>query len=127
MTRSDIEKLFYDALRGHGVKIYLSDNLPYTEIDEERIVIIVGRTVPATYWKNTTVKVNWCVPDIDNEADKVRIEQIEERLASIDKDNGETDGRAWRYRRTSSDTLSDRNMRCHYVNITFNLQTLNTL
>lgn len=125
MKRSDIGKLFFDLMKVYGIPLYLTESLPYDEITQERIVIIIGRTTTGTYWETTNVKINWCVPDIDDEADGRRIEEVEGFLKDHERGYGQNDGKAWRYRKISSETLMDASLRCHFVNLSLTFQQQN--
>jgi len=125
MTRSNIGKLFFDLMKEYGVPVYLSESLPFDEITQERIVIIIGRTMPGKYWESTSIRINWCVPDINDEADGIRIEEIEKVLKDHERGYGNDDGKAWRYNKSSSETLLDASLRCHFVNISLTFQQQN--
>lgn len=123
MTQSEIEEYFFDKCKDFGVPVWLSDSFPWDRIDGERIAIIVGHNQPSQYWNNCYVKVNWLVPDICAEANKIRLKEIEGSLKSLHRGGG--DGFRYSLDRTSAEC--DRQLRCHYVNITLLFQHQNIL
>lgn len=126
MTKSDIEEVMYDACRCFGVKIQLLPNMPYSEIEDDRIVIIVGRSQPTTYWVNTTVRVNWCIPNIGGEADSNKLKRVEQMMREYLEYHCDTyKGERYKYKLSSFETLEDKDMRCFFANTTIIFQQLN--
>ena len=125
MTRSEIGEIVFDLCRGYGVEVDIMENMPYSEITEERIVIILSRIEPSTYWENTMVKINWCVPDISNEANSIRLKEIEPLLKPLFRGCGTKGDDTYRYSKDSTDTGENADMRCHFANLTLLFQTLN--
>ncbi len=123
MTQSEIEEYFYDKCKDFGVPVWLTGSFPWDRVDEERIAIIVGHNQPSRYWNNCYVKINWLVPDICAEANKIRLKEIEGSLKSLHMDGGD----GFRYSLDRTSVESDRQLRCHYVNITLLFQHQNIL
>lgn len=125
MTRSDMAKEVFDRCRPFGVPIFIKDNLPYEEIQDERIVIIAGQVKPTRYWHNCFIKVNWCIPDIKGEGDTIRIEEVEKEIIKLKYGIGEFEEKYYRFSKDSSDTDENSGMRCHIVKMTLLFQHQN--
>ena len=128
ITTSDISEVIYDACRHYGVSIYIADTFPDEEIDEERIVIIAKQiSTEGKYWNRCYVEVNWCVPDIEDEADGIRLKEVERLMRDIAQGNGSLDGTTYRYSVKSTQVVGDRRLRIHYANSQILFESLKTL
>lgn len=123
MTQSEIEEYFYDQCKDFGVEVWLTDSFPWDSIDDERIAIIVGHNQPSRYWNNCYVKINWLVPDINTEANKIRLKEIESSMKVLHRGGGD----GFRYSLDRTSVENDSQLRCHYVNITLLFQSQNIL
>lgn len=124
ITRTDIEEILYDKCRDFGVETYLADTTPIGEIKEERLVIIPKNIQDGRYWYRCFVEVNWCVPDIHNEKDGVRIKSVEKSMSVLDYGQGLCDGTQYRWKKESEGVESEPEANYHYVNkrLLFNIQ-----
>ena len=123
MKKSDIEKIMFDRCIPLFGKVFLKDNMPLEEVQDERIIIIVNNTSSSSkFWFDTQVKVNWCVPDVKGEPATPRVEYAESALQSLYYGIGDFNGIAFRYKKKTTDTFADSEMRCHIVNVTLNFQ-----
>lgn len=127
MTKSDIEKIMYDRCLAFGYEVYLPGSMQYQsqESQEERIVILVGKTRPSRYWEETDVRINWCVPDINDEK-SASCDLAEDALKSLYYGIGEFEGKVFRYKKDSTDTSEDKDNKCHVANLTLRFQYQNT-
>lgn len=125
ITTGDIQEIIYDLCRDFEVEIWLKDNLDFSEIEDERIVIIPTRITTDKYWHNSYVKIDWCVPDIDGEADTIRTKEIEHLLEPLHYGNGIFDEKTYRFKKESSEVSYNAEMKCHFVNLTLLFQYQN--
>lgn len=127
ITQGDIEELVYDLLRPYGVSIFLGGGLPTEEVAEERAVVIVGAITNTTYFMHTPVNVNWCVPDIGDKADLLRLKEVEHLLLGLGRGCVTKNGVTVHYYRESMERGADRNLKMHYVNLKLMVEQINTI
>ncbi|MBQ0073614.1 MAG: hypothetical protein KBT34_05430 [Prevotella sp.] len=126
ITESEAGEIIYDLCRNFGVEIHLLPNMPHEEVKSERIIIITNGEKSSTYWMNRIIKINWCVPDVEGEAFTPSIKKAEKALTSLYYGKGYYNDIFYRFKKESSDTAANAEMRCHYANLTIMFQTLNT-
>lgn len=127
ITPNDIGKYFYDMFREYGVEERLAKNMPYKPIDDELIVVITSEEHYGKYWFECVVKVNWCVPDIEGEEHSPRTDEVQEIMKQHFQGCGELKNRYFTYRMATFGTVTDADMRCHYVNLTLTFKIQNIL
>lgn len=127
ITQSDLKKVTYDMCRQFGVDLFMPLTFPEEEITSERIVILGGRITDGSRWDRTAVRINWCVPDVKGEPNDIRIEEVEKLLRdSFTRGAGKIGDCTYRWRRESTETVTEQSMKVHYANLTLKYELLNT-
>lgn len=126
IVTKDIEQILVGDLAAFmGVeRIFVTDDIPEGDVTEERITVHVKELKPETYFSKCFVEVNWCVPDIVNKPNAVRLQEVERQLVGSLESIGEYDGSTYRYEIASHKTLKS-DLHCHYVNIRLLFEILN--
>lgn len=125
---SDIGNILYkDCKEAFGLKVYQKGNIPSGAIKTDRVIIYPKVQQDVTYWKESFVEVNLCVPDIaSNTANLVRLNELErEARAKLKRSTGEYDGSRYRYKIDTIGIEQDSEMQCHYVNVSILFEVLN--
>lgn len=125
ITTTDVFNILTRDCKKFGVKVFQKGNLPNGEVKEERITIHAKRQTIETYWNKGFVEVNFCVPDVNKEADLVRLNELERLAVSSLEQVGEYDGTHYRYSVHSSSTEQDISFKCHFVNVRILFEVLN--
>ena len=133
LTQKDIGHVVYDDCRFLGLPIYLTDNLPDGEVvsQEEMVkprVVIRPKFVSndKTYFNDCTVEVNIVFPDIDGECDPRLSDYYPKALKELDDDKcGRCGVDFYRYHVERHCVEADRDLSCHYANITLLFEILN--
>ena len=128
IVTKDIEQiLVQDLSRIMDVsQIFTGDDYPEGEITEERIVIRAKNLTPHTYFKKCFVEVNWCVPDIGNAPDSIRLQKVERQMVEYLSSIGEYDESTYRYEVNSHQSLKG-DLKYHYINVRLLFEILNVL
>lgn len=127
ITQSDLLEVTYDMCKQFNTELFMPDTFPEEEIESERIVILGGRITDGSRWDRTPVRINWCVPDIKGEPDLIRLKEVEKLLRdTFSRGAGMVDGCRYRWRRESTETVTERGMKVHYANLTLKYELLNT-
>lgn len=128
IVTTDIANILYKDCKAFGIEVYQAGNIPdeYKELSSERVIIRTKSQSPETYWKKGFVEVNLCVPDMDGDANLIRLQELERKAQEVlDEVVGEYDGSNYYYLIDSIGTEADTELRCHYVNVRILFQVLN--
>ena len=128
IVTTDIANILYKDCKAFGIEVYQAGNIPdeHKELSSERAIIRTKSQSPETYWKKGFVEVNLCVPDMDGDANLIRLQELERKAQEVlDEVVGEYDGSHYYYSIDSIGTEADTELRCHYVNVRLLFQVLN--
>ena len=128
IVTTDIANILYKDCKAFGIEIYQSCNIPdeHKKLSSERVIIRTKSQSPETYWKKGFVEVNLCVPDMDGDANLIRLQELERKAQEVlDEAVGEYDGSNYYYMIDSIGIEADTELRCHYVNVRLLFQVLN--
>lgn len=128
IVTTDIANILYKDCKAFGIKVYQAGNIPdeHKELSSERVIIRTKSQSPETYWKKGFVEVNLCVPDMDSDANLIRLQELERKAQeALDEVVGEYDGSNYYYLIDSIGIEADTELRCHYVNVRLLFQVLN--
>ena len=128
IVTTDIANILYKDCEAFGIEVYQAGNIPdeHKELSSERVIIRTKSQSPETYWKKGFVEVNLCVPDIDGDANLIRLRELERKAQKVlDEVVGEYDGSNYYYLIDSIGIEADTELRCHYVNVRLLFQVLN--
>ena len=128
IVTADIANILYKDCKAFGIEVYQAGNIPdeHKELSSERVIIRTKSQSPETYWKKGFVEVNLCVPDMDGDANLIRLQELERKAQEVlDEVVGEYDGSNYYYLIDSIGIEADTELRCHYVNVRILFQVLN--
>ena len=128
IVTTDIANILYKDCKAFGIEVYQAGNIPdeHKELSSERVIIRTKSQSPETYWKKGFVEVNLCVPDMDGDANLIRLQELERKAQEIlDEVVGEYDGSNYYYLIDTIGIEADTELRCHYVNVRLLFQVLN--
>ena len=128
IVTTDIANILYKDCKAFGIEVYQAGNIPdeHKELSSERVIIRTKSQSPETYWKKGFVEVNLCVPDMDGDANLIRLQELERKAQEVlDEVVGEYDGSNYYYLIDSIGIEVDTEFRCHYVNVRILFQVLN--
>lgn len=126
IVTTDIANILYRDCKVFGIDIVPQGKTLVGELKSERIVIHAKKQQPGKYWKKSFAEVNLCVPDLsENEANTIRLGELE-RIAMNRFDTvGSYDGTTYRYSIESIGMEEDTSLKCHYVNVRILFEVLN--
>ena len=128
IVTTDIANILYKDCKAFGIEVYQAGNIPdeHKELSSERVIIRTKSQSPETYWNKGFVEVNLCVPDMDGDANLIRLQEFERKAQEVlDEVVGEYDGSNYYYLIDSIGIEADTELRCHYVNVRILFQVLN--
>ena len=128
IVTTDIANILYKDCKTFGIEVYQAGNIPdeHKELSSERVIIRTKSQSPETYWKKGFVEVNLCVPDMDGDANLIRLQELERKAQEVlDEVVGEYDGSNYYYLIDTIGIEADTELRCHYVNVRLLFQVLN--
>lgn len=128
IVTTDIANILYKDCEAFGMEVYQSGNIPDEdkELSSERVIVRTKFQSPEAIWKNGFVEVNLCVPDMDGDANLIRLQQLERKAQEVlDDVVGEFDGSSYYYSIDQIGTEADTALKCHYVNVRLLFQVLN--
>ena len=128
IVTTDIANILYRDCKVFGIEVYQAGNIPdeHKELSSERVIIRTKSQSPEAIWKKGFVEVNLCVPDMDGDANLIRLQELERKAQEVlDEVVGEYDGSNYYYLIDSIGTEADTELRCHYVNVRILFQVLN--
>lgn len=128
IVTTDIANILYKDCKAFGMEVYQAGNIPdeHKELSSERVIIRTKSQSPETYWKKGFVEVNLCVPDMDGDANLIRLQELERKAQEVlDEVVGEYDGSNYYYLIDTIGIEADTELRCHYVNVRILFQVLN--
>lgn len=127
ITVTDAANIVYRHALTLGYETYQKGNIPKGPITTERITVTTKRLTKETFWKKCFVEVNLIAPDIEDEADTIRLNEMErEAQKYFDSLTDEYDGTRYRLSAGESEMFEDGSFHCHYVNIRVLFEILNT-
>ena len=107
--------------------IYGPDDIPAGKVTSERVVIIPKETRTEKYFNKCFVEVNWCVPDLGDYPNSLRLQEVERVTKPFFDKVGQFDGTTYRYGIESSGIKRDKDLECHYVNTRVLFEIINTI
>lgn len=128
IVTTDIANILYKDCKAFGIEVYQAGNIPdeHKELSSERVIIRTKSQSPEAIWKKGFVEVNLCVPDMDGNANLIRLQELEREAQEVlDEVVGEYDGSNYYYLIDSIGIEADTKLRCHYVNVRILFQVLN--
>ena len=128
IVTTDIANILYKDCKVFGIEVYQAGNIPdeHKELSSERVIIRTKSQSPETYWKKGFVEVNLCVPDMDGDANLIRLQELERKAQEVlNEVVGEYDGSNYYYLIDTIGIEADTELRCHYVNVRILFQVLN--
>lgn len=128
IVTTDIANILYKDCKAFDIEVYQAGNIPdeHKKLSSERVIIRTKSQSPEAIWKKGFVEVNLCVPDMDGDANLIRLQELERKAQEVlDDVVGEYDGSNYYYLIDSIGTEADTELRCHYVNVRILFQVLN--
>lgn len=128
IVTTDIANILYKDCEAFGMEVYQSGNIPdeHKELSSERVIIRTKSQSPEAIWKKGFVEVNLCVPDMDGDANLIRLQELERKAQEVlNEVVGEYDGSNYYYLIDTIGIEADTELRCHYVNVRILFQVLN--
>ena len=128
IVTTDIANILYKDCKAFGIEVYQAGNIPdeHKELSSERVIIHTKSQSSEEIWKKIFVEVNLCVPDMDGDANLIRLQELERKAQEVlDDVVGEYDGSNYYYLIDSIGIEADTELRCHYVNVRILFQVLN--
>lgn len=128
IVTTDIANILYKDCKAFGIEVCQAGNIPdeHKELSSERVIIRTKSQSPETYWRKGFVEVNLCVPDMDGDANLIRLQELERKAQeTLDEVVGEYDGSNYYYLIDTIGIEADTELRCHYVNVRILFQVLN--
>ena len=126
ITTTDIANILYRDCKSFGIEIVPQGQTIVGVLKNERIVIHTKKQQSGVIWRKSFAEVNLCVPDIQNEANTIRLNQLE-RVADKQFDDvvNNYDNTNYRYSIESIGMEQDASLKCHYVNVRILFEVLN--
>lgn len=121
----DIGNIIYKACEGFGIEVCRDGNIPTGELTDERITVYVKQLTRSDYWDYCMVNVNFNVPDVNGQANLSRLGTLEREAKAVFDSVGEWDGSYYRYSVESTQTMPDRDLKCHFVNVSLLFEIMN--
>ena len=128
IVTTDIANILYKDCEAFGMEVYQAGNIPdeHKQLRSERVIIRAKSQSSDEIWKKGFVEVNLCVPDMDGDANLIRLRELERKAREVlDEVVGEHDGSSYYYLIDSIGIEADEELRCHYVNARILFQVLN--
>ena len=128
IVTTDIANILYKDCKAFGIEVYQAGNIPdeHKKLSSERVIVHTKSQSPEAIWKKGFVEVNLCVPDMDGDANLIRLQEFERKAQEVlDEVVGEYDGSNYYYLIDSIGIEADTELRCHYVNVRLLFQVLN--
>lgn len=126
ITTTDAVNIVYDYALSLGLPVYQRGNIPRGEVDECRVTIYSDTLTPETYWNKCYIMVNLSAPDIEGEADRRTLQDLERAgMALFESIVGEYDGTTFKIKWAGTNIEEDKQLRCHYVNLRLMFNILN--
>lgn len=126
IVTTDIANILYRDCKVFGIDIVPQGKTLTGELKSERIVIHAKKQQPGKYWKKSFAEVNLCVPDLsENEANSIRLQELEREAMKRFDSVGSYDGTAYLYSIESIGTEEDTDLKCHHVNVRVLFEVLN--
>ena len=126
IVTTDIANILYRDCKVFGIGIVPQGKTLVGKLKSERIVIHAKKQQHGKYWKKSFAEVNLCVPDLsENEANTIRLQELEREAEKRFDTVGSYDGTTYRYSIESIGTEEDTALKCHYVNVRILFEVLN--
>lgn len=126
IVTTDIANILYRDCKVFGIDIVPQGKTLTGKLNSERIVIHAKKQQPGKYWKKSFAEVNLCIPDLsENEANSIRLQELEREAMKRFDAVGDYDGTTYRYSIESIGTEEDTALKCHYVNVRVLFEVLN--
>lgn len=128
IVTTDIANIIYKACEDFGIEVYQAGSIPdeHKKLSSERVIIRTKSQSSEEIWKKGFVEVNLCVPDMDGDANLIRLQELERKAQWVlDDVVGEYDGSNYWFTIDSIGIEADTELRCHYVNVRILFQVLN--
>lgn len=128
IVTTDIANILYKDCEIFDIEVFQAGNIPdeHKKLSSERVIIRTKSQSPEAIWKKGFVEVNLCVPDMDGDANLIRLQELERKAQEVlDDVVGEYDGSNYYYLIDSIGIEADTELKCHYVNVRLLFQVLN--
>ena len=128
IVTTDIANILYKDCEIFDIEVFQAGNIPdeHKKLSSERVIIRTKSQSPEAIWKKGFVEVNLCVPDMNGDANLIRLQELERKAQEVlDDVVGEYDGSNYYYLIDSIGIEADTELRCHYVNVRLLFQVLN--
>lgn len=126
IVSSDVANILYRDCQVFGIRVYPDGKTPKGEVKAERITIHAKKQDPGTYWEKGFVEVNLSVPDLEDSANSIRLNELERQAkTTLDDVVGEYDGSSYYYSIFSIGRKKDADLKCYYVNVRILFKVLN--
>lgn len=128
IVTTDIANILSKDCKAFGIEVYQAGNIPdeHKKLSSERVIVRTKSQSPEAIWKKGFVEVNLCVPNMDGDANLIRLQELERKAQEVlDEVVGEYDGSNYYYLIDSIGIEADTELRCHYVNVRLLFQVLN--
>ena len=128
IVTTDIANILYKDCEIFDIEACQAGNIPdeHKKLSSERVIIRTKSQSPEAIWKKGFVEVNLCVPDMDGDANLIRLQELERKAQEVlDDVVGEFDGSSYYYSIDQIGTEADTALKCHYVNVRLLFQVLN--
>lgn len=120
ITTGDIANILYRDCEVFGIKRIPDGEKVVGELKEERIVIHTKEPQQGTYWWQSFNEINFCVPDLKNKANRVRLDELQAKAYELWYNKtvtGELNDTRYSYTLYTSSQLEESSLNCHYVNV----------
>lgn len=125
ITTTDVANILYRDCGIFGIKRIPFGKKVTGPLKGERITFHAKSRRPETYWKKGFVEVNFCIPDLNGEADTIRLNEVEHMVEAAMEGTDRFNGTAYDYGIDSIGIEEDKPLNCHYINCRILFKTLN--
>ncbi|MEG1693442.1 MAG: hypothetical protein RR312_08640 [Bacteroidales bacterium] len=126
ITTTDTANILVLDCKIFGLAVHQKGNIPKGEVKTERIIVLGDEQKRGPIWITEPVEVHFCVPDIDGNANLIRLNELGRQAMSLEK-CGMFDGTAYSYSVSSIGIGEDSPLKCHYVNLKLLFKIINVL
>lgn len=125
ITEIDTENIIYRDAALFGIKRYRTPNLDRGDVTEERLTVTAKKQSKERYWIKNFVELNLCVPDVDNQQNILRLNELERMAVAQMQATGLYDGTRYTYEVDSTEKFQNRDLKISYLNVRILFSILN--